>query len=545
MSHPRVSLGRKSREFFPIAWPQELSGALGFAVVFPTIEFAAFFVVVLLTSWLLMPTPKYWKPFIFAASLAFYAAADWRWVFLLLASIIVNQVAATVISKRERGQPSRKAVLIAAVTVNLALLGVFKYLGFFVDSVNSLVNSFGLEGEQQVLELALPVGISFFTFQAISYVVDVYREKAPLAKPIDTAVYLSFFPHLVAGPIVRATEFIPQLATPRSPRNIPAAPALFLIGGGLIKKVVLADFLAVNLVDPVFGSPQAFGAVDTGLAIVGYAAQIYCDFSGYTDIAIGLAMLLGFWFPQNFDQPYRALSLQEFWHRWHMTLSRWLRDYLYIPLGGSRKGPRRTTINLMITMILGGLWHGAAWTFVIWGTMHGSGLAFERWARERVTKLRGGGGSQIDLRDPAPGEPVPGGSADLTTTTVMVKPKPRIDAVITARYPKPVMWLATFGFVCVAWVFFRSPDVGTALTVLSRLVVGWTTAVTLATPAVLVALAVAMSTQVTPARFWDRMAVQFARLPYWAQGIAFGVFLIVIDTLVGQQGVAPFIYFQF
>ena len=530
---------------------------IGADVVFPTIEFAAFFVVVLLASWLLMPTPKYWKPFIFAASLAFYAAADWRWVFLLLASIVGNQVAATVISGMRAGR-GRKAVLITAVTANLVLLGVFKYLGFFVDSVNGLVSAFGFEGEQQVLELALPVGISFFTFQAISYVADVYRGRAPLAKPIDTAVYLSFFPHLVAGPIVRATEFIPQLATPRSPRNIPAAPALFLIAGGLIKKVVLADFLAVNLVDPVFGSPQAFGAVDTGVAILGYAAQIYCDFSGYTDIAIGLAMLLGFWFPQNFDQPYRAASLQEFWHRWHMTLSRWLRDYLYIPLGGSRKGPRRTTINLMVTMILGGLWHGAAWTFVIWGAMHGSGLAFERWARQRIQILRGG--SAIDLRDrPAPagpsdhgGSPVgsPEGSpnhesAHLTTTTVMVAPKPRLDAALQRHYPKPVLWAATFAFVSVAWVFFRSPDVGTALTVLSRLVVGWGTAATLVTPAVLLALVVAFSTQVTPPRLWDRIAIGFSRLPYWAQGIAFGVFLILIDTLVGQQGVAPFIYFQF
>ena len=506
-------------------------------MVFPTIEFAAFFVAVLLASWLLMPTPKYWKPFIFAASLAFYAAADWRWVFLLLASIIGNQAAATLISRMDRGQ-GRKAVLVTALVGNLALLGVFKYLGFFVDSVTSLVGAFGFEGEQQVLELALPVGISFFTFQAISYVVDVYRGRAPLATPIDTAVYLSFFPHLVAGPIVRATEFIPQLATPRSPRNIPAAPALFLIAGGLFKKVVLADFLAVNLVDPVFGSPQAFGAVDTGMAILGYAAQIYCDFSGYTDIAIGLAMLLGFWFPQNFDQPYRALSLQEFWHRWHMTLSRWLRDYLYIPLGGSRKGPRRTYINLMLTMILGGLWHGAALTFVIWGALHGSGLAFERWVRQRAAALRSE--PAVDLRE----EPSPAG-ADVTRTMVMVKPVTRLDAVVTRQYPKAVLWLATFAFVCFAWVFFRSPDVSTAFTVLSRLVVGWTTAATLVTPAVLVVLLVAFSTQVTPPRVWDRLAVLFSRLPFWAQGVLFGVFLVVIDTLVGQQGVAPFIYFQF
>ncbi|HQR79493.1 MAG TPA: MBOAT family O-acyltransferase [Actinomycetota bacterium] len=509
-------------------------------MIFPTIEFATFFVVVLLASWLLMPTPRYWKPFIFVASLGFYAAADWRWVFLLLASIVGNQLAATVISSMSRGR-GRKAVLIAALVGNLALLGVFKYLGFFVDSVNGLVRTFGLEGEQQVLELALPVGISFFTFQAISYVVDVYRGRAPLAKPIDTAVYLSFFPHLVAGPIVRATEFIPQLATPRSPRNIPAAPALFLIGGGLIKKVVLADFLAVNLVDPVFGSPQAFGAVDTGVAVLGYAAQIYCDFSGYTDIAIGLAMLLGFWFPQNFDQPYRALSLQEFWHRWHMTLSRWLRDYLYIPLGGSRKGPKRTYINLMLTMVLGGLWHGAAWTFVIWGSLHGAGLGFERWVRERARALRSQ--PSIDLRDEPPAPVSDGGSA--TTTMVMVKPRTRIDAAIERSYPKPALWLVTFAFVCFAWVFFRAPDLATAMTVLSRLVVGWTTPATLVTPVVLVALLVAFSTQFTPPRLWDRAAVQFSRLPYWAQGVLFGVFLIVIDTVVGQQGVAPFIYFQF
>ncbi|MEZ5187036.1 MAG: MBOAT family O-acyltransferase [Candidatus Nanopelagicales bacterium] len=509
-------------------------------MVFPTIEFAAFFVVVLLASWLLMPMPKYWKPFIFLASLAFYAAADWRWVFLLLASIIGNQTAATVLSKLPRG-PARKSVLIVALVGNLGLLALFKYLGFFVDSVNSVVSAFGLQGEQRVLELALPVGISFFTFQAISYVVDVYRGRAPLAKPIDTAVYLSFFPHLVAGPIVRATEFIPQLATPRSPRNIPAAPALFLIAGGLIKKVVLADFLAVNLVDPVFGSPQAFGALDTSMAILGYAAQIYCDFSGYTDIAIGLAMLLGFWFPQNFDQPYRAASLQEFWHRWHMTLSRWLRDYLYIPLGGSRKGPRRTTINVMITMILGGLWHGAAWTFVIWGTLHGSGLAVERWVRERANALR----SQpaVDLRDePSPGPTV---GSEVTTTMVMVAPRTRVDTVIERHYPKALLWLLTFSFVSLAWVFFRAPDLSTAMTVLSRLVVGWTTPVALVTPAVLIALVVAFSTQVTPARFWDRLAIQFSRLPFWVQGIALGVFLIVVDTLVGQQGVAPFIYFQF
>ena len=365
-------------------------------MVFPTIEFAAFFLVVVLTSWLLMPRPALWKPFMLLVSLLFYAYADWRFVGLLLLVIVGNQAAATVIAGTD-DRRRRKAALITAVALNLGLLGWFKYLDFFTASVSDALERVGLGIPLPLLSVALPVGISFYTFMAISYVVDVHQGVFPLAKPIDAAVYLAFFPHLVAGPIVRAREFIPQLARPRDPRHVPAVPALFLIAGGLFKKVLVADFLAINLVDPVFGSPDAHSAAETIVAVYGYAAQIYCDFSGYTDMAIGLAMLLGYRFPQNFDRPYTAASLQEFWRRWHMTLSRWLRDYLYIPLGGSRRGSVRTYLNLMVTMLLGGLWHGASWTFVIWGGIHGTGLAIERWYRQRRTGRAAGPEAFPDL----------------------------------------------------------------------------------------------------------------------------------------------------
>ena len=368
-------------------------------MVFPTIEFAAFFVVVLLASWLVMPMPKYWKPFIFFASLAFYAAADWRWVFLLVASIVGNQAAATVISKMARG-PGRKAVLITAIVGNLALFGVFKYLGFFVESVNGLVSAFGFEGEQQVLELALPIGISFFTFQAISYVVDVYRARRHWPNPSTPRCICPSSPP-GRGPDRAGYGIHPQLATPRSPRNIPVALRCSSSPGthqeGRAGRLPRGQPRRPGVRQPTGIRRRGHRLGDSGLRGTDLLRLLR-----YTDIAIGIAMLLGFWFPQNFDQPYRAASLQEFWHRWHMTLSRWLRDYLYIPLGGSRKGPRRTTINLMITMVLGGLWHGAAWTFVVWGALHGSGLAFERWVSQRLTSCAADPRSTCGMDRPRP-----------------------------------------------------------------------------------------------------------------------------------------------
>jgi alginate O-acetyltransferase complex protein AlgI len=466
-------------------------------VTFPTIEFAAFFAVVLFLNWLLMPHPRAWRPFILAASYLFYGWLDWRWVGLLVLSTVVNTVAAQVIG-RSPSVMTRKRALIAAIVFNLALLGTFKYLGFFVTSVDDALSAIGLGAPLPLIQVVLPIGISFFTFQSISYVVDVYRGDAKPVSLIDFAILQAFFPHLVAGPIVRVNEFVPQLRTPRDPRKVLAGPGLFLIAGGLIKKTVVADELARRIVDPVFGDPGAHSGAEVLLAIYAFAAQIYCDFSGYTDMAIGLALLLGFKLPQNFDRPYLATSLRVFWHRWHMTLSRWLRDYLYIPLGGNRRGERQAYRNLMITMLLGGLWHGAAWTFLIWGGIHGGALAGERWLRGRFD---------------------------------------------TSRVPAWVGWLVTFHVVCLAWVFFRAPDLGVAFSVLGQ--IGASGATALVTPVIVSLTFGAVAIQAVPPDFWRRAEAWFVTRPAIAQGAALGVLVVVADAAVGQQGVAPFIYFQF
>ena len=466
-------------------------------MTFPTIEFAAFFTVVLFLSWLLMPHPRLWRPFMLVASYVFYGWLDWRWVLLLIGSTVVNTVFANAVARSE-DPVVRKRIVAIAVAANLTLLGIFKYLGFFADSVDDALSSVGLGSPLPVLSVILPIGISFFTFQSISYVIDVYRRDERPVPLVEFAVLQAFFPHIVAGPIVRVGEFVPQLRAPRDPRKVLAGPGLFLIAGGLLKKTVVADELARRIVDPVFDDPGAHSGLEVLMAMYGFAAQIYCDFSGYTDMAIGLALLLGFRLPQNFDRPYLATSLRLFWHGWHMTLSRWLRDYLYIPLGGNRKGPRRTYVNLMLTMLLGGLWHGAAWTFLIWGAIHGGALAGERYLAARFPKL---------------------------------------------HLPRWVAWLITFNIVCVAWVFFRSPDLSTAFGILGGL--GLSGPSPLVTPLIVLLTFGAVAIQAIPRDLWRRAEGWFVARPAVAQGIALGALVVIADAAVGQQGVAPFIYFQF
>ena len=466
-------------------------------MLFPTISFAVFFVLVLVASWLLMPFPLRWKPFILLASYVFYAAWDWRFVGLLLAVTVISQAGASLIH-RIPAERERRRMLVITLLFLLGLLAWFKYYGFFATSLANLLGAFGLGAPLPLLQVVLPVGISFFTFQAISYVMDVYRGEMAPAKPIDTAVYLAFFPHLVAGPIVRAAEFLPQLRQPRDPRRVEGARAFTLIAKGLFKKVVVANLLATTIVDPVFSTPSAHSALEIIVAVYGYAVQIYADFSGYTDMAIGLALLLGFRFPDNFDRPYTAVSLQDFWRRWHMTLSRWLRDYLYIPLGGNAGGQRRTERNLLITMVLGGLWHGAAWTFVIWGAIHGLGLAVER---RLFAADRGWASNPIVAR------------------------------------------IITFHIVCLAWVFFRATSLGAAGTLLGRAVVAWGPA-PLVTPVVVLVIAAALAVQFVPRDVGRRLQVAFSSYSPMAQAAALAVALLLTDAL-GPQGVAPFIYFQF
>jgi alginate O-acetyltransferase complex protein AlgI len=503
-------------------------------MLFPTVRFALFLAIVLPVAWALAPRPGRpawrWKLFLVGASYAFYGAWDWRFVPLLVLSTVGNELAANGMHLA-RTDRARDRWLLGALLGNLGLLAWFKYAGFLAGSADSLLRLLGLDVQVPFPEVVLPVGISFFTFQAISYVVDVHRRRIRPTTLLDAAVYLAFFPQLVAGPIVRATEFLPQLADGPDPRGVPVGRAMRLIGLGLVKKVVVATYLATAIVDPLFATPADHGGVEALVGVYAYAVQIYADFSGYTDIAIGVALLLGFSFPRNFDRPYAARSLQDFWRRWHMTLSRWLRDYLYIPLGGSRGSERRTERNLLITMLLGGLWHGAGWTFVVWGGLHGLGLALERRRAARRAAERAG----LPPRDD--------GSAWEAVLADGDAPVSRFVPAATRREPRPlVRWLVTFHLVCLAWVFFRAPDLGTAATVLGRILFGSSSAPLSLTVVVLVAVMLAL--QQVPDTVATRVRTAWDRLPVPVHVVAFALLLVALDVL-GPDGVAPFIYFQF
>ena len=472
-------------------------------MLFPTATFAIFFLIVLPLSWLTMPWPHRWRPFIVIASYVFYAWWDWRFVFLLAGCTVWNQVLAVRIW-RTPDRSRRKALLFLALAGDLGVLGYFKYYDFFVSSTDNMATVVGLDLPFSLKTIVLPVGISFFTFMAISYVVDAYRGDFQPTTLEKFAVYLSFFPHLVAGPIVRPGELIPQLETPRDPRRVDTSRAFYLIATGLFKKVVIANYLASSIVDQVFAAPGQHSSLEILIAVYAYAVQIYADFSGYTDIAIGIALLLGFSFPQNFDSPYAAVSVQDFWRRWHMTLSRWLRDYVYIPLGGNRRGNVATYRNLMLTMLIGGLWHGAAWTFVVWGGLHGAALAGERWWRER----RG-----------APARRATG-------------------------WPLWRARILTFHFVCLAWIFFRSDSFASAWDMIEGLFTQWGRPSPLVTSGVLLALAVGIGSQYLPARIPRILMARFSRLPVLAQATVLALALMLTSVL-GPEGVAPFIYFQF
>ncbi|MDP9119719.1 MAG: MBOAT family protein [Actinomycetota bacterium] len=471
-------------------------------MLFPTVDFAIFFVLVFTGHWLLNHLSQPWKWFMIGASYIFYAWWDPRFVLLLVGISALAQLGAIAVA---RANPPRAKLVVNGIAVALLLapLAFFKYYGFFAVNVTNTLASVGIESSIPLIQVVLPVGISFFTFMAIAYVVDVYRGDFEVASWTDTFLYLSFFPHLVAGPIVRPYELIPQLRERRDERHVDVAGAAWLILGGLFKKVVISSYLAAQIVDPVFGDPSPRSAPDALFGILGYAIVIYADFSGYTDIAIGIAKLLGFQFPRNFDRPYAALSIQDFWRRWHMTLSRWLRDYLYIPLGGNRLGERRTYVNIMVTMVLGGLWHGAAWTFVFWGAYHGGLLAAHQWrVRRRDAEQQNG----------------------------------RIDMLLRRA--------ATFALVCVGWVFFRADSMDTAFSLLRRLITGWWTPSEFVTPLVVLMIVGMLVLQFWPRGFGLWLQSGLSRLKPAPLGIVFALALLVI-VILGPSGVAPFIYFQF
>ncbi|WP_020470672.1 MBOAT family O-acyltransferase [Zavarzinella formosa] len=466
-------------------------------MLFVSQQFLNFFAVVFLVYWAIKPH-RARMAWLLGASVVFYMSWNPWLILLILFSASVDFLAALALEK-QTGQGVRRLILVGSISINLGLLAFFKYANFFLDNLHGLGNWLGFGGDARTLNIILPLGISFYTFETISYIVDVYRRRVKAERNLlNYALFILFFPHLIAGPIVRPADFLPQTRQPKRRNWNRAALGMRLILIGIAKKAVVADHLAV-VVDPIFASPWDYDSAACWLGMVGYACQIYCDFSGYSDMAIGLAHLFGFKLRRNFNLPYLAASIAEFWHRWHISLSSWLRDYLYIPLGGSRHGAWNTNRNLLLTMVLGGLWHGASWNFVLWGALHGALLVLHR---------------QISGR------------------------------ALTRQIPAVASIAITFLCVCVGWVFFRATSLSAAGAILQR--VFWPTAANhlnaeTSTLMLVLIVAVALEHLLRDRRWADRV---FARLPAPVAGLAYGAAAVMVFLLMPEDG-KGFIYFQF
>lgn len=425
--------------------------------------------------------------------------------FFLLAVVTVTDFSIARTMAQVSSKVGRKLLVTLSLVVNLGLLSYFKYTNFFGEVWADMT---GLHFD--ALDIFLPVGISFFTFQSLSYTIDVYRRRIePLDRLLDYAFYVSFFPQLVAGPIVRAKDFIPQIRRPLRVTHAMMGQGVFLIACGLFKKVIISDYISVNFVERIFADPSLYSGLENLMGVYGYTLQIYCDFSGYSDMAIGIALLLGFHFNINFDSPYKSASITEFWRRWHISLSSWLKDYLYISLGGNRKGRVRQYINLIITMFLGGLWHGASWNFVVWGLLHGVTLAVHKmW---------------MTVTDSRIGER---GSALRQFVNVVV----------------------TFHFVAFCWIFFRNVDFHNSMTMLKQ--IGTTFHADLLPQLVegywkvLALMALGYVLHFLPAKWEDATKRAMARAPFIVYVVVLLV-VIYISIQMKSSDIQPFIYFQF
>ena len=429
----------------------------------------------------------------------YYKCAGIYWVLHVV--IVVVDYHLAIWMEKAPSKRGKIGLLVVSLIVNLGMLAYFKYTNYFAGLWNTFTN-----GNLGPWDIFLPAGISFFTFQSLSYTIDVYRGQLKALTNIwDYAFFVTFFPQMVAGPIVRAADFLPQINRVPIVSREEFGRGVFLICTGLFKKAVISDYISLNFVDRVFDSPTQYSGLENLFGIYGYALQIYCDFSGYSDMAIGLALLMGFQFPINFNSPYQSLSITEFWRRWHISLSTWLRDYLYISLGGNRKGRWRTYLNLMLTMLLGGLWHGAATRFILWGALHGLALAVERWWKEIF---------------PA----------------------------------KPSLWrrlvggIWTFHFVCFCWIFFRAGDMNTAWAMLGQIVYAFNPQIlpefVSGYGAVLFWMALGYALHFTPPAWERTVEKSVTRLPLPAKAML----IVLIATVVMQvksSDVQPFIYFQF
>lgn len=396
-------------------------------MLFPTFEFFLFFTLVLILNWFLKRWPLTWRLFLLLTSYFFYSLWDLKFLLILFLVSLFNFMIGLIVNKG-------KLFLFLGITVNLLTLGVFKYYDFFRISFESFLRNVGFVVSLPFLEIILPIGLSFYIFKTTSYLIDVYRKKInPATSWLDFFIFVSFFPQILAGPIARADDFLPQLKEGGAKKIENAYYNITLIVIGLFKKLAISSYLALNITDDVFAVPQNHSSLVIFLAIISYYLVIYFDFSGYSDMAIGFAGLLGFKSPINFDFPYLATSLKEFWRKWHITLSFWIRDYIYIPLGGNRKGELRKYLNLITSMVLAGLWHGAAGHFVFWGFFHGVGVTIDH-AKDYLLRNALKGKSKI------------------------------LEAI-----EKSFSWVLTFVFVAIGWIFFRSDSIKTAFEMIKRM----------------------------------------------------------------------------
>ena len=474
-------------------------------MIFTSIEFVLFFLIVVLGQALLRSF-RAEKRFLLIASYLFYMS--WN---VLCGGLILFTSALDYYVGRGLGvieNPARrKLLLVASLVANLGVLVFFKYSNFLLWNAQAILGGFGLHPSLGTLSVILPAGISFFTFQSMSYTIDVYRRQLPPCKSLpDFLLFVSFFTHLIAGPIVRASKLLPQFAEKpkRDATDIETGIAYFLLGA--VKKMVISDQIAAH-VDLIFAHPANYDAITLLLGALGYAVQIYCDFSGYSDMAFGCARILGYWLCENFRMPYSATNVTDFWRRWHMALSTWLRDYLYIPLGGNQNGRLLTYRNLMITMVLGGFWHGASWNFILWGALHGGALAGHKFWGEL-------------------------GCADW----IEHRPKLRLAW-------RPVAWLLTFTVVLVGWIIFRAQTFGDAMVFLKRLAVWAGDGTRLSSPFILPAVcAVALIHLVVNKN--SNWAEAIPRQSLWKRIAAYTALLLILICL-GATDASPFIYFQF
>lgn len=474
---------------------------------FVTTSFVLFFLPVLCIGWLLRSRPAVYKYFLIAASLFFYGNLGVEYLILLFCVAFLNWGSAALLGRTSHGL-TRRLIVAVDVGIHVLTLAFFKYAeSFFLWFNDCLGQDSPLRHwllESGAGDIVLPAGLSFYTFQGLSYVIDHFRNPdRPARSFADVLAYVAFFPTIMAGPIMREQDFFPQLER-QADDQCGFNEGMALILSGLFKKVALATYLSQHVVDPFFRDPEGYASGAALVGIYAYSIQIFLDFSGYSDLAIGIGRLMGFRLPQNFDSPYRSLNLQEFWHRWHISLSRWLRDYLYIPLGGNRRGNRY--VNLTVTMVIGGIWHGNSINFLIWGFFHGIGLVIVHAFGQLKKRL------------------------NFSTTSRH------------RRFLSVLSWLVTFHFVTLLWVFFRAKNLDEAQHVLKAVVSAHEGAPIPSMAVLIIALGLFMQ-WTGPACFRAFTGIQ-SRLPWPVQAIIIGLLGGIILS-IGPEGVLPFIYFNF